>query len=289
MSLNPDQFPVVREDNTVRSIVGSRITPQRYSDFVAVDPETKNAVGTVRYYNERWKTRDGGDFDRIKDDPTVRPGTDIPMFEHVPAKVDHFAVLPHLQGTGVSDHLLNHLAEHHWGLEGREVGSIPEPSEDLTPASERVAEKYTGRQPTGEYWIDQDFDPEDYDVEDYDTDYLDVDDESEYKSALKVHRDEQMRRFALGAVTSENPTARAWRPDAQPGEVLYKNESIGEQGVVSPTPKTSFEEKKAAVKARDEAAKPPRELSNFEKKLEAARNPNPQMRLPGTDPRNPFG
>jgi len=70
------------------------------------------------------------------------------------------------------------------------------------------------------------------------------------------------------------PVVRNERTGAEPGEVLFEGNHA--RGTVSPPPRTSFQEKLAAVAARDAGPEP---------------EPGPTgrpLRLPGTDPKALF-
>lgn len=241
MELNGKKFQVMRgESFDPRGAVG-----RRQVHFVAMDPETDDAVGMVTHYDGSWRDVP----------PKVRGDgpTQMRLFSWRPDEVEHFFVHPDLQRQGVGSTLLNHLVEEHWKDEGRSVGSVPTPSlRPMSPASASIVEKLAGKPDTGVYWTDKNFiwDPEP-------GEYPDAESEAADRAKhLDEHRQREMDKTARKALHEAGRHVRT-----------------GWFGAYSPAPEptTTLAEKLAAVEARDNSPEEGPAPSGAY-----------QMRLPGT-------
>ena len=233
--LNPDQFPVIRRSSFSSGHRNMAVGPAY--QYVAVHPETGKAVGTVTRTADWISTRTDKDFDKLEADESVRPGTDIPMFDLHQGVVEDFAVEPRMKGKGVGRHLLNHLVEDQWRSEGREVGTVPGVSTSLSPDSAGVVEHYTGQKPEEKYWTDGSIGRQGR-----------TESDEEYAGRVDRVRSRRMRDFAKDNVEMADAVSSGYSPGMEPGTRLP---GLNRERVVAQPTTSSLDQKLEAVAAKD--------------------------------------
>lgn len=153
MSLNNDQFHVVRRDTPSRHGQGDGDSIDTEWGVIHTPESGKpSLVGYTNYEGGWWNTP--RTYDRAFERAEV--GEDVPMFRRIDdIGVQNMAVHPDFQGRGLGKLLANHVAEEHWRRNPKETGAIP-PHTSLSSASDGMISHLTGDDPAsvGEHWDD---------------------------------------------------------------------------------------------------------------------------------------